>query len=123
MSAIYQLVMQQTIVYFSCDFSYTVQRVATWVYNSSIWLGLCTEEISLSLLVRDFRKHLKQRVRALFPCCCKLHTVGGNTNATIVSTVQQQQQRRQTTNLPVAVVNSNILRVTASIGSTYRRGQ
>jgi hypothetical protein len=120
MSAMHQLVMQPSIVYFSSNFSYTVQRVATWVYNSSIWMGLCTEEISLSLLVRDFRKHLKQRVRALFPCCGKVRIVG-NTNVTIVSTVQQQQQRRQTTNA-IVVVNSNNLRVTASLGSTYRRG-
>jgi hypothetical protein len=120
MSALLQLVMQPLNQYFSENFSYILQRIYFWVYNCSIWLGLCTEEISLSLLVRDFRKHLKQRVRALFPCCGNGGTVGGNTNATIVSTVQQQ--RRLTTN-GVGVVNSNNLRVTASIGSTYRRGQ
>jgi hypothetical protein len=89
MSAMYKLVMQPSIYYFN-NTPYIVQRIAVWTYNFSYYVGLCTEEICLGLLVRDFRKHLKQQFRAIFSCCGKLNIVG-ITNATTPSNVQQQQ--------------------------------
>jgi hypothetical protein len=89
MAAIFRLVMQPTTAYFNHFPSYIVQRFSVWVYNFAYWLGLCTEEISLCLLVRDFRKHLKQQLRAIFPCFGKLNIVG----YTFSTTGVQQQQR------------------------------
>jgi hypothetical protein len=123
MSAMYQQVMQPAAVYFSQNSSYTVQRVAVWVYNSSYYLGLCTEEICLGLLVRDFRKHLKQRLWAIFVCCGTLEADNHVGNTTPIPTTSLPQQRRQhATNNGVVAVNSNIVRVINAVNNTHPRG-
>jgi hypothetical protein len=118
MSALFQLIMQPSIAPLSNNSSYIVQRIAFCVYNSSYWLGLCTEEISLGLLVRDFRKLLKQQFRTIFPCCGK--SAVGHTTASPTTSLPQ----RQTTNAVAVVKNpNNVRRVTNAIGSQQQQQQ
>jgi hypothetical protein len=119
MSAIYQLVMQPSLTLFN-NSPYIVQRVALWVYNFSYWLGFCTEEICLCLLVRDFRKFLKEQFGAIFPSCGKSevdnqHGYIGHT--TVTPTTSLQTQQRQTTN--GVFVRSNI----GPVNGTYNPHQ
>jgi hypothetical protein len=117
MSAMYQLVMMQ-IIYFFNNYPYIVQRIAVWTYHFSYYLGLCTEEICLCLLVRDFRKHLKQQFRVIFSCCGKLKSkfvIGNKSIKTWSSTAQQQQMANG-----IVVVNSNIVRIANAIGTHPR---
>jgi hypothetical protein len=119
MSAMYQLVMQQTLAYINKNFSYIVQRIAFWVYNFSYYLGLCTEEICLGMLVRDFRKFLKEQLRTIFPCFGKSEPGNnvGTTGATTAAAQQQKQQQLQQQRPSVVVVKSNIVRVTNALSA------
>jgi hypothetical protein len=121
MSAFYQLVMQKYTLYFD-QFSYIVKRINYWVYNCSYYVGLCTEEICLGLLVRDFRNFLKQQLRALFPCCGKSESSDNHVGHTTLTPTTSLQQRQATNG--VVVVRSNIVRVIKAIAiNTHRQQQ
>jgi hypothetical protein len=82
-------------------------------------LGLCTEEISLCLLVRDFRKLLKQQLGTIFGYFGKLKDkffVDNSTTATTTSSTVQQLTPANS----ITVVNSSIVRVANAL-STHPR--
>jgi hypothetical protein len=57
-----------------------LRMVVLWANYVAYLLGLCTEEICLALLVRDFRQHIKQQWEGIFACCGgteNSHTTGG----------------------------------------------
>jgi hypothetical protein len=82
-----------------------LRMVLLWGNYVAYLLGLCTEEICLALLVRDFRKHIRQQWEDIFGCC------GGksptNTTEGIQSqTAQKQHQLNRSTNVLKIKVNT-----------------
>jgi hypothetical protein len=119
MSAMYQLVMQKTLAYINLNFSYIVQRIAFWAYNFSYDLGLCTEEISLCLLVRDFRKNVKQQLSPIFACFGKLKNkfvLVKNISTTTSASLTVQQLSANS----ITVMNSSIVRVANALNTHPR---
>jgi hypothetical protein len=76
-----------------------LQMIVLWGNYVAYLLGLCTEEICLALLVRDFRKHIQRQWEGIFGCCC----CAKKPNTTIESfqskTVQKQMKSIRANNV------------------------
>jgi hypothetical protein len=84
-----------------------LRMIVFWGNYVAYLLGLCTEEICLALLVRDFRKHIKQQWEGIFGCCCA--TTNSHTTKTtegIQSQMTQKQQQQTIRSINVIKVNT-----------------
>jgi hypothetical protein len=82
-----------------------LRMVVLWANYVAYLLGLCTEEICLALLVRDFRKHIKQQWHDIFGCCC-----GAKKPDTTAGSFQSQTaQKHQQTIRSINVIKVNTL--------------
>jgi hypothetical protein len=98
MSALYFIVLAPISVLTSRLGTDSVLRmIVFWGNYVAYLLGLCTEEISLALLVRDFRMHIKQQWQDIF-CFCWVKN-------SPTQTVQQKQQQPIRANNMIKVNN------------------
>jgi hypothetical protein len=67
MSSLNQVFIEWLVIYSWANFREWSITIG-WIKYLSYLLGLCTEEICLALLVRDFRKNIRNQLSSLIPC-------------------------------------------------------
>jgi hypothetical protein len=68
MSTLNQVFIEKLVLYSLANFPAEWSITIGWIRYLSYLLGLCTEEICLALLVRDFRKNIQNQLSSLIPC-------------------------------------------------------
>jgi hypothetical protein len=93
MSALNQVFVEWLVIYAIATFSDDWITTVFYINYMAYLLGLCTEEICLALLVRDFRKNVREQVASLLPCNCgPFNQVLFASGATNVNTSQMYNQ-------------------------------